>query len=183
MTKQEFLSKLEELLKSMPEGERKDILYDYEEHFQNGMANGKSEEEIAGSLGSPQTIAKEILAGYHVAQAAANVSVVNITRAVLATVSLGFINLVFVLGPFLGIIGILTAFYGVALALIATPVLMLLAAGFPSEAAGILAWIFTSMITVGAGILLGIGMIFVTKWAGKAFLKYLQFNIRIIKGA
>ena len=183
MTKQEFLDKLNGLMKKMPEEERKDILYDYEEHFQNGMASGKSEAEIANSLGSPQAIAKEIMAGYHVAQAAENVSMTNMVRAVLATVSLGLINLVFVLGPLFGVIGVLFAFYVVAFVLFAAPVLMLAAAGMPSEPAGILAWIFTSMVTVGAGTLLGIGMIFVTRWAGKAFLKYLQFNIRIIKGA
>lgn len=183
MTKQDFLGKLEELLGKMPEAERKDILYDYEEHFQNGMASGKSESEIASSLGSPQAIAKEIMAGYHVAQATENVSVNNIARAVLATVSLGFINLVFVIGPLFGVIGVLFAFYVVAVVLVVSPVIMLVAAGMPSEPTGILAWIFTSMVTVGAGSLLGIGMIFVTRWAGKMFLKYLQFNIRIIRGS
>lgn len=45
MTKQDFLTKLERLLTAIPERERKDILYDYEEHFVSGTADGKSEAE------------------------------------------------------------------------------------------------------------------------------------------
>ena len=33
-----------------------DILNDYEEHFRIGLENGKTEAEIAGSLGSPEEL-------------------------------------------------------------------------------------------------------------------------------
>lgn len=182
MTKQDFLEKLAMSLKSIPAQERQDILYDYEEHFVSGVASGKSESEIATALGNPEAIAKEILADYHVTQAVENISITNIVRAVLATVSLGFLNLVFVLGPLIGVIGVLVAFYVVAIALILVPVLMPLRAGFPSGLGAILSWLFTSMMTVGTGTLLGLGMMLVTRWAGKVFIKYLQFNVQIIRG-
>jgi len=182
MSKQDFLDKLEKSLKNIPVQERKDILYDYEEHFVNGAVSGKSEPEIAAALGNPEAIAKEILADYHVTQAVENISINNIARAVLATVSLGFLNLVFVMGPLIGVVGVLFAFYVVAIVLIFVPLLIPLKAGFPSGLGAVLSWLFTSMMTAGGGVLLGLGMILVTRWAGRVFLKYLQFNLQIIRG-
>jgi len=57
MTKNEFLGRLSAALGDLPQQERNDILNDYAEHFDIGMANGKSEEEIAARLGSPEELA------------------------------------------------------------------------------------------------------------------------------
>lgn len=59
MKKDDFLGKLGNSLGNIPEEEKKDILYDYEEHFRIGSENGKSEEEIAELLGDPVGIAKQ----------------------------------------------------------------------------------------------------------------------------
>lgn len=56
MTKYEFLAVLSEGLKNLPQTERKEILYDYEEHFRIGESNNKSDEEIINELGDPHMI-------------------------------------------------------------------------------------------------------------------------------
>ena len=56
MKKDEFLSELKKNLGSMPDADKQDVLSDYEEHFRVGMADGRSEEEIAQSLGNPSAI-------------------------------------------------------------------------------------------------------------------------------
>ncbi len=53
MTKDKFLQQLNVSLKRLSEKERADILKDYEEHFTFGLEEGKTEEEITASLGSP----------------------------------------------------------------------------------------------------------------------------------
>ena len=106
----------------------------------------------------------------------------NMTKAVLATLSLGFINLVFVLGPLLGLIGTLFGFYCAALALIGAPFFFLLEGTRPVTTPEILIALFSSMMSVGMGLLIGIAMIYVTRWTGQLFLQYLKLNIRIIKG-
>lgn len=58
MTKDKFLQQLRHSLKKLSKEEVADILQDYEEHFAFGLEAGKSEEEIAASLGSPAQIAK-----------------------------------------------------------------------------------------------------------------------------
>ena len=54
----EFLKKLERGLKRMSLEERREILDDYREHFRLGLEAGKSEQQIAAALGSPEKLAK-----------------------------------------------------------------------------------------------------------------------------
>ena len=64
MTKYEFLRIIEEGLEDFPTNERNDILYDYEEHFTYGRADGKTDEEIINELGNPYEIVNQYRSGY-----------------------------------------------------------------------------------------------------------------------
>lgn len=64
MTKYEFLRIIEEGLKDFPPKELQDILYDYEEHFTNGKADGKTDQQIIEELGDPYTIVNQYRNGY-----------------------------------------------------------------------------------------------------------------------
>lgn len=61
MTKNDFLSRMERALAPLPPGDRIDILSDYVEHFRAGMESGKTEEDIALSLGIPEELARTYL--------------------------------------------------------------------------------------------------------------------------
>jgi uncharacterized membrane protein len=54
----EFLTRLEKSLRHIGAEEKQDILQDYREHFEIGKSSGKSEEQIAQSLGEPEQLAK-----------------------------------------------------------------------------------------------------------------------------
>lgn len=64
MTENQFIGELETALKRLPAEERNDIIQDIQEYFTNGREDGKSESEIATSLGSPVKIAEELLGSY-----------------------------------------------------------------------------------------------------------------------
>jgi uncharacterized membrane protein len=64
VNKNEFFKILREGLNDFPEKELQDILYDYEEHFSNAMADGKTEEEIINELGDPYVIVNQYRNGY-----------------------------------------------------------------------------------------------------------------------
>ncbi len=74
----------------MPEAERKDVLYDYQEHIQIAVENGLDEEKVIESLGTPETIAKQYRVKKYIDKAEATGSTTSVFRAILATVGLGF---------------------------------------------------------------------------------------------
>lgn len=191
MNKAEFLAELGRALSGIPGDERREILADYEEHFQMGLAGGKSEEQISVSLGQPAAIARTFRADYLIEQARTEKSPGNILRAVLAVLSLSVFNLVFVLGPFLGLVGVLIGFWASGVAVTLSGMAVFLAALFSP----VIAWLLpplgvTALIGVGLiglglvclGLLACAGLYYLTVWFYKALVAYLKFNLRIIKG-
>jgi len=58
MTKHEFIETLSNALRTAPADAIAEILSDFNEHFEAGMLEGKSETAIAAALGDPKRIAK-----------------------------------------------------------------------------------------------------------------------------
>lgn len=61
MKKEIYLAELVQQIRKLPEAERRDVLADYEAHFEAGREAGKTDAEIARSLGSPRSVGQEIL--------------------------------------------------------------------------------------------------------------------------
>ncbi len=57
MNRSEFIAAMEAQLIRLPKADRDDILNDYESHFANGIAEGKTEEEVSAQLGDPMELA------------------------------------------------------------------------------------------------------------------------------
>lgn len=181
MTKEQFIKQLNSALYKLPKSERQDILQDYEEHFGIGIEEGKTEEQIASSLGSPNQIAKELLASYHLEKAEAATTAGNIFRAVWAAVGLGFFNLVIVLGPFIALIGVIMSGWITGAVFTLTP-LLVLANTVINPGTTELYDLFFSLALCGLGLFMLIGMFFVTKGVNKGFIRYLKFNVSLVKG-
>lgn len=182
MTKAEFLQTLERELHKLNEHERKEILYDFEEHFAAGFEEGKTEDEIAQELGNPKMIAKEILADYRISQAESEKSVKHMFQAILATVSLSFFNVMFVLGPVLAVIAFYISLCGVAIAFVLSPIgwLVSFLIGF-GEVHAVHSF-FVSIFVCGLGLILSVGLYYFGKFLYELLLKYIKFNLRIVKG-
>lgn len=188
MNKQEFMGRLSHALSNMPEEEKKDILYDYEEHFAVAMEKGKTEEEAAGELGDPEDIVKYYRANAAINRAETNKSVKHITSAVFSVIGLGLINLIFILGPYLGIVGALTGFFAAAIALAFSGVIGMIAAVFAPVFPEIIsmpvnqgAAIFAMLGLACLGVLMFIGCCYLAKGLYIVTLRYLKFNLRIIQ--
>ena len=188
MNKSEFIQTLRNELKGIPEYEIKDILYDYEEHFEIGISKGKTETEIAKELGNPKGIAKSYRASSKISAAESNPSPRNLFKAVLAAMALGFFNLIIVLGPFLLIVGLLFGLYGTSAGFII--------GGISSFFGTIAAPFFPYTVSIGVhpitsisigiglialGILLLLGSFYLTRLLYQGTIKYLRWNIDIIK--
>ncbi len=181
MTKDEFLNKLNEALRGLSLNERQDILQDYQEHFVIGLEEGKTEAEIAERLGSPNSIAKELLASYHIERVEQSFTAGNIIRAIWAVIGLGFFNLIIVLGPFIAIVGVICTLWVASLGFTLAPLLVIF--DFLVHTGTFEFFnLFVSIGLCGLGILLGLGMFFVTKVFTKGFIRYLKFNVSLVRG-
>lgn len=190
MNKQTFLTTLRNSLKGLENQDIDEILYDYEEHFRIGMEQGKSEEEIAKTLGDVKSIARQYKADCLIKKAEEDTSTANIVRAVVAAGLLGFFNLVVIFGPFMGLVGILIGLFATAGSLIVSGIAMIvfvvLAPFFPAQIslAGLNSAfiVFLSIGITCLGLLSAIGMSYLTKYFYIGTVKYLKWNIEFVKG-
>ncbi|MDP9742930.1 UNVERIFIED_ORG: putative membrane protein [Bacillus sp. B2I3] len=179
MNKEQFLKQLNASLTRLSLEEREDILQDYEEYFEIGMEEGKSEQEISKSLGNPKQISKELMATYLLGQVEQTTSAGNVMRAVWAVIGLGFFNLVIVLGPFIGLIGVVIAGWVSAIAFILAP----LGALFNLVLGNFQLFdLFFALGLCGIGIFIAMGMFVATSALTKGFIRYLKFNASLVKG-
>lgn len=58
MNRKEYISALRAQLRRLPSDDVEEIVKEFDTHFEMGMADGKSEEEIAAKLGSPEEVAQ-----------------------------------------------------------------------------------------------------------------------------
>lgn len=181
MNKEQFLTKLNVSLKRLSSEERQDILQDFEEHFAIGLEEGKTEEQISDSLGSPNQIAKELLVSYHLERVESTVTTGNIFLAVWAVAGLGFFNLLIVLGPFIALVAVTLAGWVTGIAFIASPLLVLLNIVI-HPATFELFNLFFSILLSGLGFFIAIGMFYATRTLINGFVRYLQFNAKLVKG-
>ncbi|EHN76812.1 hypothetical protein SMCF_3673, partial [Streptomyces coelicoflavus ZG0656] len=59
MTRSEFIVRLRNGLVGLPTATANDIVADYETHFADGLAAGRTEAEVAAALGDPGRLARE----------------------------------------------------------------------------------------------------------------------------
>ncbi len=189
MDKKEFLRSLSKYLGNVPREDEKDILDDLEEHFEIGKKEGRSEEELAQSLGDPRALANQFRANIMLARAERETSAVNMTRAVFASLGLGFFNLIFVLGPFLIILSLVICLFAAATGITAGGITALLGTIFSplfpevfnmliNPAVGV----FGSIGLICFGVLFFIGDIYLIRGFFRMFIRYIKFNGRIIAG-
>ena len=100
MNKVEFLHILEISLRDFKEQEKKEILYDYEEHFRIGEQSGKSEDDLIKELGDPNNIANQ----YKTSNGEESTEEDSpIIVPIIAICGLLLFNLIFIIGPYFGI--------------------------------------------------------------------------------
>lgn len=187
MNKATYLNTLNSMLDKLPEDERKDILYDYEEHFRIGMENGKTEEEISIGLGDPRAIARQYKACHTIKTADVNTTAGNTIRAVFAIGVLGFFNLFVAVILFAPVAIVLAAFYIVGFSLAVS--------GIAGGIATFIAPFFPNYIDIGInpfsaicfsvglftfGVLFLILSYYLTRLFFRLTVRYLKWNIQFV---
>jgi len=174
---------------TLPGEELNDIISDYSDHFRIGKSDGRSEEELYRSLGSPEDVAREIRATHLVKKAEDDKTCGNIFHAVLATLGLGLFNLVFVLVPFIILVLLLLVVFVVGILFtvlgpVALVYSLLQILGIPAFAIwqSPVAGVFFSIGITTLGLLFVIGDYYLARFFYHIGIRYLKWNIGVITG-
>lgn len=199
----QYIDMLKVHLARLPEAERADIVRDQEEFFREALLSGRTEADVIGSLGDPKQLAKSLIAESRVAasedafrqiDAAKNEggkspslpTQMNATlRAFLAIVTLAPFNLIFVLGPFLFVMGCLFAGWACGTASLLGGLAVVFF--FIAELTGIGAspWAGVSTMSLGLSVVLfstaflGV-MTLISSWIARLSVRYLRWNLDLI---
>jgi uncharacterized membrane protein len=114
MTQAEFLAILHDRLRGLPPAEIDELLDDYASHFAEGLAEGRSEAEIAAALGDPVRLARELRAEAGLRRWESARTPANFYAAMIGFLALMAVDFMFLL-PLLGALALVTLIAGLAM--------------------------------------------------------------------
>ena len=106
MTRQDFIARLRAGLVGLPAQAQSDIVADYETHFPEGVAAGRSEADVAAALGDPDRLARELRAEVGVKRWEAQRNPEAAAAAVFAVLGLGAIDLLVLLPILISVVSV-----------------------------------------------------------------------------
>ena len=116
MTRQAFMARLMEGLRGLPPTVQADIVADYNNHFNEGVAAGRSEADVAAGLGDPGRLARELRAEVGLKRWEVERSASAGASAIFAVLGLGAIDILILLPILMGVGG---AIFGIGVAAVA----------------------------------------------------------------
>lgn len=189
MNKHDYIKELTQQLKKLPAQEIEEILADYREHFEIGQRAGKTEEDIARSLGHPRTVAQGYLVSSLVNEAKVSPSVMACSKILfkimLLILVLAPFNFLVIVGPFLILFALTLAGWAVPIAIGGVSVavmgaLLTTGPGFTVGTLQGLSILFMFLGTLGFASLGALVMIVISKSLTQLVVSYLRWNINFI---
>jgi uncharacterized membrane protein len=181
MTRAEFIARLKSGLSGLPDKAKADAVADYEEHFSEGAAAGRSEADIAAALGDPDRLARELRAEAGLRRWETERNPDAAVAAIFAVLGLGAID-VLVLLPIL--VGVVSAICAIAIADVAVFVggaVVLTTGPFAGPAADIGAQMLAGLGLMAASVcggavitLVSIGLVNALVWYGRLHYRLLK---------
>ena len=185
MKRADFMAQLRAGLSGLHADDVNDILADYESHFADGAAHGRSEEEVCSALGDPARLAREMRAEVGFRRWEENRTPGNLAGVLLALLGLATLDLVF-LFPIL--IVMFFVFVGLGCACLGVIIggTFLLVAGItgslhehlPPQMA-----FFLGLGLISGGVGGGALLILVTNWVARALIRYARLHFRLFDTA
>ena len=183
MTREAFIARLRDGLRGLPPQTIADIVADYETHFADGVAAGRSETDVAQALGDPGRLARELRAEIGLKRWEDERSASGALSAVIAVLGLGAVDL-FILLPILMAVG--GTLFGVGVAAIAGLFAggALFAAGpFTDFPGGPAAAMLGGLGLMSGATALGAVVVLITIGIVNALVWYARLHYRLLKPA
>jgi uncharacterized membrane protein len=155
MNRQTFMNRFRNGLAGLAPRTVDELAADYETHFADGAAAGRSETEVADALGDPDRLARELRAEAGLKRWEVERNPSAAMSAVIAVLGLGAIDILVLLPILLGIAGALFGFLVAALACLAAGAVLMVAGPF---------WVIGA--PTAAIFLAGLGLMFAASCVG-----------------
>ena len=181
MSADDFIRRLRAGLRGLSPASVNEAIGDYEAHFAEGRAAGRSEAEVAAALGDPDRLARELRAQAGLARWQAERTPSAAASAVFAVLGLGAIDILVLLPILLGTAGTLLAFFITAVALFAVGAVLMVAGPFVIVGAPAAVLLLTGLGLMAGAASLGalttlaaIGCTHALAWYGRLHLRLLR---------
>jgi len=183
MSRQLFMDRLRAGLRGLPPGAIDEIAADYETHFADGAAAGRSEAEVAAALGDPDRLARELRAEAGLRRWEAERNPSAAAGAVFAVLGLGAIDILVLLPILLSIGGTLFGFFIAAVACLGAGGVVFAAGPFVVHGAPIAAVMLTGLgLMAGAASVASLTAV-ITIGCVNALVWYGRLHMRLLKPA
>jgi uncharacterized membrane protein len=183
MTRQEFLRRLKVGLVGLPTTTAAEIVSDYETHFDDGLAAGRSEAEVAAALGDPDRLARELRAEAGAQRWHQEKNPSAAAAAVFAVLGLGAIDILILLPILMGVIGTIFGFFIAAIALFFSGGAVMVAGPFAAPPGGPLAAILFGLGLMAAATTIGALLAIVSVWLVNGLVWFARLHYRLLKPA
>jgi len=160
-----------------------EIAADYEIHFSDGIAAGRSEAEVATALGDPDRLARELRAEAGAQRWHQEKNPSAAAAAVFAVLGLGAIDILILLPILMGVIG---ALFGVLIAVIAlffSGGVLMVAGPFADAPGGPFAAILAGLGLMAAATSVGALLAVFTIWLVNGIVWFARLHYRLLKPA
>ena len=183
MTRAEFLSRLKRGLLGLPTSAAAEIVADYEAHFDDGVAAGRTEAEVAAALGDPDRLARELRAESTAQRWRQERNPSAAAAAVFAVLGLGAIDILILLPIALPIFGTVLSMLIGGVGVFVAGGFVMVAGSFMGLPGGALAAALLGVGLMGLGVFMVALMALLTKWLIDATVWYARLHYRVIKPA
>jgi len=183
MTRAEFIARLRAGLVGMPTATAAEIVADYEAHFTDAAAAGRSEAEVAQALGSPDRLARELKAEAGIQRWRQEQNPSAAAGAILAVLGLGAIDILFLL-PFL--MGVLGAMFGILIAVVTTFIaggFVMVVGPFAEAPGGPFAAFLAGLGVMAGSVFVGSLLTIFTIWLVNGIVWFARLHYRLLKPA
>ncbi|MDZ4392813.1 DUF1700 domain-containing protein [Cypionkella sp.] len=183
MTRAEFMGRLRRGLVGMPTSAAAEIAADYEIHFEDGLAAGRSEAEVAAALGDPDRLARELRAEAGAQRWHQEKNPSAAAGAILAVLGLGAIDLLILLPIFMSVVGVLFGFFMAAIGVFIGGGAIMVAGPFAGFPGGPAAAILAGLGLMAAATALAALTAIATIWLINGTVWFARLHYRLLKPA
>ena len=183
MTRADFMVKLRGGLAGLPAATIEDVAADYETHFVDALAAGRSEQDVADALGNPGRLARELRAEAGLKKWEEQKNPSAAAAAVFAVLGLGAIDILVLLPIVMSVIGTLFALFISAFACLIAGAAVLAAGPFFDPPGGPMTPILAGLGMMAASTCLGAITTIVTIGLVNALVWYGRLHYRLLKPA